>query len=108
MSDDEKDSKSEHDEETFVEASPVKKVKKLDKKPPTPVKGRVSKPVRQRTVSARTKTRQAATTTTRDQHQHQHQQPRSNDSFYQGALLGSFLGATLSTVITNAVSKLIG
>lgn len=106
MSDDEKTSKTEHDEETFVEASPVKKVKPLEKKTPTPTKGRVSKPGRQRTASARSKARQVAMTTTRDQQQHQ--QKRSNNSFYQGALLGSFLGATLSTVITNAVSKLVG
>lgn len=32
-------------------------------------------------------------------------QTRGSNSFYQGALLGSFLGATLTTVVTNLVAR---
>ncbi|CAR29429.1 hypothetical protein ZYGR_0AD01110 [Zygosaccharomyces rouxii] len=104
MSDNEKVDKTEP-KDSSVEVSPVKRVKRLEKKPLTPTKGRVSKPARQRTVSPRMKAKQVALATTRNPQQ---QQRQNKDSFYRGALLGSFLGATLSTVITNAIAKLLG
>lgn len=106
MSDNEKPDKTEPTEDSSAEESPVKRVKKLEKKPLTPTKGKVTKPTRQRTVSPRMRAKQVALATTKNPPQLQ--QRKTNDSFYQGALVGSFLGATLSTVVTNAIAKLLG
>lgn len=35
-------------------------------------------------------------------------QRRDADSFYRGALVGSFLGATLTTIVTNLVTRTLG
>ncbi|QLL30330.1 hypothetical protein HG536_0A01470 [Torulaspora globosa] len=75
------------------------------KKSRNPKEGRVSKP--KRTVARSSQPRNAhrqresrliATPTAQ-------QIAKDANSFYRGALLGSFLGATLTTVVTNLVAK---
>lgn len=109
MSDSEKTNKTGTSENSSVELLPIKRSKKLEKKQLTPTKGRISKPAKQHATSPRMRAKQVALgTTLKPQQQHRQQQKKSSDSFYRGALVGSFLGATLSTVITNSIAKLLG
>lgn len=112
MSENENTDKTEHNEDDSpVDALPVKRAKKLEKKPVISTKGKVSKPTKQRISSPRLRAKQLGSVINRNQLQEQleqRQQKKGNDSFYRGALVGSFLGATLSTVITNAIAKLLG
>lgn len=109
MSDNDKTNKTGTSENSSVEVLPIKRFKKLEKKQLTPTKSRISKSAKQHATSPRMRAKQVALgTAIKPQQQHRQQQKKSNDSFYRGALVGSFLGATLSTVITNSIAKLLG
>lgn len=91
---------SSDDEKTSVEVTPAKRAKHVQRK----THGKVAKPLRNCKVSTRLRPR----TTAQANEKTSAAAPPKSDLFYQGAVVGSFLGATLSTVITSAVSKLLG
>lgn len=98
INDEKRLSNSLNDEKPPIQIPPARRSKRMARKIP----GKVNKPHRSRltqqrpsknTTSVNVKTVSAL---------------RRNNAFYQGTVVGSFLGATLSTVITTAVAKLFG
>ncbi|AQZ11228.1 PRM3 (YPL192C) [Zygosaccharomyces parabailii] len=88
-----------NDEKPPIPIPPTRRSKRMARKIP----GKVHKPHRSRLAQQRLPSRNTSSVNVKTV-----SPLRRNNAFYQGTVVGSFLGATLSTVITTVVAKLIG
>ncbi|AQZ16549.1 PRM3 (YPL192C) [Zygosaccharomyces parabailii] len=88
-----------NDEKHLIEIPPTRRSKRMARKIP----GKVNKPHRSRLTQQRLPSKNTSSANAKTV-----PALRRNNAFYQGTVVGSFLGATLSTVITTVVAKLFG